>query len=113
MTGVLYFVADRGTGDGPAHCLVRVSTPFGAPHVACVGRALGERWLDLMGVAGKACLLAQHELGTQVRFDLTSYGVLVFEDDAALDAYLLDANEFDYRSRITRTGLDVSSEEPW
>ena len=113
MSERLYFVADRGAGEGPAHCLVRVSTPFGAPHVACVGRALGERWLHLMGVAGKACLLASHELGTGVRFDLESYGVLVFEDDAALDAYLLDANEFDYRSRISRPDLDVSSEEPW
>lgn len=112
----LYFVAAltrTGNGARHAHCLIRVNTPLGAPHVACVGRALGERWLDLMSVTRQACLVAEDDLTTAISFDVERYGVLVFEDDAALDAYLVDADGFDYGSRIRRPRLAVASEEPW
>jgi hypothetical protein len=115
--GQLYFVASRRGAPridgGEVHCLVRVNTPVGAPHVACLGRPLGERWIDLMGVSGQACLVAAHELTALVSFDVESYGVLVFRSDADLGAYLVDADGFDYRSRISRPALEVSSGEPW
>ena len=112
----LWFIAQRVSGDaqvGRARCLVRVSTPLGAPHVACHGCALGERWLDLMGVARQACLVAAAELTAAIHFDIQQYGVLVFEDDAALDAYLFDADGFDYATRIVWPVLEARSDDPW
>lgn len=113
----LYFIAARRESDtGEPHaarCLIRVNTPMGAPHVACAGSALGARWLELMGVAEQACLVADHELSAEISFDVSSFGVLVFENDAALDAYLMDADGFDYRSRIIHPALDAVSGDPW
>ena len=117
MSADLFFIAQRASGDagraGGPRCLVRVNTPLGAPHVACRGRALGERWLALMGVTRQACLVASAELTAAIHFDVQPYGVLVFEDDAALDAYLVDADGFDYAARITWPALQTRSDDPW
>jgi hypothetical protein len=48
-----------------------------------------------------------------VSFDVKRFGVLVFEDDAALDAYLVDADGFDYASRLRHPELAVISDAPW
>ena len=111
--GALHFIADAGAAGEAPRCLIRVNTPLGAPHVACVGRALGERWLDLMSVKRKACLVAEHELTAGISFDVKRFGVLVFENDAALDAYLMDADGFDYVSRLRHPDMAVVSDDPW
>jgi len=114
----LWFVAALGAAaqDGApreAHCLVRVNTPLGAPHVACASRALGLRWLDLMGISGQACLVRCDDLHPGLHFDLARFGVLVFDDDAALDAFLFDADGFDYVAATRRPDVAVQSSDPW
>ena len=116
--GALWFVAalaaakDPGTPREP-HCLVRVNTPLGAPHVACATRELGLRWLDLMGVAGQACVVRGDDLHPEIHFDVARFGVLVFDDDAALDAYLRDADGFDYAGATRRPQVAAASGDPW
>jgi hypothetical protein len=117
----LWFIAARAvttadTGDPVAPralCLIRVNTPLGAPHVACPSRALGLRWIDLMGVAGQACLVRGEDLHGSMHFDLASHGVLVFDTDAALDAYLFDVDAFDYATAIRHPRVVARSADPW
>jgi hypothetical protein len=66
-----------------------------------------------MGVAEQARLVRGEALHGSMRFDLMSYGVLVFDDDAAPDADVLYADAFDSASAVRHSRVLARSADPW
>ena len=98
----MYFLVQHATPgpDRPSAVMVRMKTSAGAPHVAFGAREIGERYLAISELGMSFGLLEESELDDRVLYAFEN-GLLLFDSEDSLYAFLINREDFDYAARIT------------